>query len=118
MIGSRTRADVSNCLQQLFGSRCDSIAREVKFPPEEIDTRTIGKPPRILVCWCSTRISIPSATARSESCGSRARAHALGYYGLPELTAEFLRSVTQPTPCSHAALEISCAGTPMERSSW
>lgn len=67
---------------------------EVKFPPEEIDTRTIGKTPpdmRLLVLGEDEKPVADGAIGELWITGPGLM---LGYYGLPEMTAEFLRTVT------------------------
>jgi acyl-CoA synthetase (AMP-forming)/AMP-acid ligase II len=67
---------------------------EVKFPPQEIDTRTIGK------TAADTRLLVldehekPVADGAIGELWITGPGLMLGYYGLPEMTAEFIRTVT------------------------
>ena len=67
---------------------------EVKSPPEEIDTRTIGKTSaetRLLVLDEKENPVADGAIGELWIAGPGVM---LGYYGLPEMTAEFMRTVT------------------------
>jgi amino acid adenylation domain-containing protein len=67
---------------------------EVKFPPQEIDTRTIGKTAadtRLLVLDEDEKPVADGAIGELWIAGPGLM---LGYYGLPEMTAEFMRTVT------------------------
>ncbi len=67
---------------------------EVKSPPEEIDTRTIGK------TSADTRLLVLDENENPVAVGAIGELWIagpgvmLGYYGLPEMTAEFMRTVT------------------------
>ncbi|MFZ2061644.1 MAG: amino acid adenylation domain-containing protein [Candidatus Binatus sp.] len=67
---------------------------EVKFPPKEIDTRTIGK------VSADTRLLVLDENEHPVAVGAIGELWIagpclmLGYYGLPEMTAEFMRTVT------------------------
>ncbi len=66
---------------------------EVKFPPEEIDTRIIGKTPpdtRLLVLAEDEKPVADGALGELWVTGPGLM---LGYYGLPEMTAQVLRTV-------------------------
>ncbi len=66
---------------------------EVKFPPEEIDTRTIGRTAadtRLLVLDEDERPVADGAIGELWIAGPGLM---LGYYGLPEMTAEVMRTV-------------------------
>lgn len=67
---------------------------DVKFPPQEIDTRTIGK------VAANTRILVldedekPVAEGAAGEMWIAGPGLMIGYYGMPEMTAEFIRTVT------------------------
>ena len=67
---------------------------EVKFPPEEIDTRTIGKTAagnRLLVLGEDEK---PVADGVIGELWVTGPCLMLGYYGLPEMTAEVMRTIS------------------------
>jgi amino acid adenylation domain-containing protein len=67
---------------------------EVKFPPAEIDTRIIGKPPpdtRLLVLGEDENPVADGAIGELWVTGPGLM---LGYYGLPQMTAEVMRTVS------------------------
>ena len=66
---------------------------EVKFPPEEIDTRTIGKTAadtRLLVLGEDERLVADGAIGELWIAGPGLM---IGYYGLPGMTSEFMHTV-------------------------
>jgi amino acid adenylation domain-containing protein len=67
---------------------------EVKFPPQEIDTRIIGKTAADTRLLVLDKDEKPVADGAIGELWITGPGLMLGYYGLPEMTAEFIRSVT------------------------
>ncbi len=66
---------------------------EVKFPPEETDTRTIGKTAADTGLLVLGEDEKPVADGAIGELWITGPGLMLGYYGLPEMTAEFLRTI-------------------------
>lgn len=70
---------------------------EVKFPPKEIDTRTIGKTAADIHLLVLDQDDNPVADGAVGEMWIAGPGLMLGYYGRPDLTAEVMRTVT-PAP--------------------